>query len=131
MIRNQWDPIPVTEEDGARYIETLVTQMGDPEQEAQIREYFGNLPLPEAFPPFSEFKADTEGFLWVKDFQRPGAENRAWSIFDRQGALVGRVTLPERFNPMEIGADYILGVGQDEMDVEYIQMYSLTRPPSR
>jgi len=41
------------------------------------------------------------------------------------------VTLPERFNPMEIGADYSLGVGQDEMDVEYIRMYSLMRPPRR
>lgn len=128
LIRIQWDPIPVTKEDGARYIETMVTQVEGPEQKAQIRKSLGDLPLPESFPPFSEFEADTEGFLWVKDFQRPGAKNREWSIIDPEGALVARVTLPEHFNPMEIGADYILGVGRDEMDVEYIRMYPLTRP---
>jgi hypothetical protein len=40
-----------------------------------------------------------------------------------------RLTLPPRFNPIEIGSDYILGVGWDELRVEYLRMYALGRAP--
>jgi hypothetical protein len=129
IIRQEQEPIPVTEEDGARYIESVVAQAGDPDQAPQIRQYLGGLPLPEHFPPFGALLADLQGNLWVQDFQRPGEENRAWSVYDPQGARVGRLVLPERFDPVEIGAGYVLGLGWDEMNVEYVRLYALTRPP--
>jgi hypothetical protein len=128
IIRSRWDPIPVTPEDGERYVENVVAEMNDPSQAPRIREYFGSLPLPDHFPPFSNLMSDVEDHLWVQDYQRPGEENRAWTIFDEEGSMVGRVILPENFNPFEIGEDYILGVGWDEMDVEYVRMYGLVRP---
>jgi hypothetical protein len=72
--------------------------------------------------------ADVEGCLWVEDFQRPGQENRSWTIYGSDGIRSGRIVLPERFNPAEIGEDYILGVGWDELRVEYVRMYTLERP---
>lgn len=128
LIRQEWNPVPVTAEDGALHIENVVDQVGDPSQAPQIRQYLEALPLPDHFPPFGALMADTESHLWVQDFQRPGAESRAWSIFDPDGVRVGRITLPERFDPLEIGTDYILGLGWDEMNVEYIRLYSLRRP---
>ena len=80
------------------------------------------------FPPHGGLLADDLDCLWVEDFQRPGAENRAWNVFDPEGVLAGRLSLPERFNPLEIGRDYLLGVGWDELNVEYVRMYTLTRP---
>jgi hypothetical protein len=127
VIRLPWDAIPVTSADGEQHIESVVEQVGSPDQEAGIRAYLGALPLPEAFPPHGRLLADQLDCLWVEDFQRPGVENRTWNVFDPEGELVGRVTLPERFNPVEIGADYVLGVGWDEMNVEYVRMYALTR----
>jgi hypothetical protein len=127
LIRLAIDPIPVTAADGGRHIQRVVEHAGDPDQAAGIRAQLGSLPLPEFFPPHGSILADRLDHLWVQDFQRPGAENRVWSIFDAEGALVGRVTLPERFNPTEIGPDYLLGVGWDEMNVEYVRMYALTR----
>jgi len=126
-IRLAWEPIPVTAADGERHIESVVEQVGSPDQSAGIRAHLGSLPLPESFPPHGRLLADQLDYLWVEDFQRPGAENRDWNIFDPDGALVGRATLPERFNPVEIGADYLLGVGWDDMNVEYVRMYALTR----
>jgi hypothetical protein len=35
------------------------------------------------------------------------------------------LTTPARFNPMEIGRDYILGVQRDELGVESIRMYRI------
>jgi hypothetical protein len=128
IIRSRWDPIPVTPEDGERYVESVVAEMNDPGQASRIRQYFGSLPLPDHFPPFSNLMSDMEDHLWVQDYQRPGEENRAWTIFDEEGSMVGRVILPENFNPFEIGEDYVLGVGWDEMDVEYLRMYGLVRP---
>jgi len=128
LIRTNWEPIAVTAQDGERHIEDAVAEAGDPDQAPQIRQYLGSLPLPDHFPPFEALKADVKDHLWVKDFQRPGEENRTWSIFDEEGGLVGRVTLPENFTPVEIGEDYLLGVGWDEMDVEYVRMYGLSRP---
>ena len=128
LIRQEWDPIPVTDEDGSRHIESVVAQVGDPAQAPQIREYLGGLPLPAHFPPFGDLLADLDGNLWVQDFQRPGAENRNWTIYDSEGVRTARIVLPDQFNPFEIGADYVLGVGWDEMNVEYLRIYALSRP---
>jgi hypothetical protein len=127
LIRLAHEPIQVTPEDGERHIERVVEQVGSPAQEAGIRAQLGSLPLPDFFPPHANLLADAIDHLWVEDFQRPEAENRAWNIFDPGGALVGRVVLPERFTPTEIGSDYVLGLGWDEMNVEYLRMYALTR----
>jgi len=126
-IRFASDLIPVTSADGERHIESVVEQVGSPDQEAGIRAQLGSLPLPEFFPPHGSLLADDLDFLWVEDFQRPGAGNRAWNIFDPEGELVGRITLPERFDPVEIGTTYVLGLGWDEMNVEYVRVYALTR----
>lgn len=128
LIRDEWEPTRITPEDGARHIEGVVAQVGDPDQEPQIRQYLGGLPLPDHFPPFGTLMADLEGCLWVEDFQRPGHENRTWTIYDPDGVRSGRLTLPERFNPTEIGSDYLLGIGWDEMNVEYARLYDLVRP---
>ena len=127
LIRLAQESIPVTPADGSKHIENVVEQVGSPDQEAGIRAQLGSLPLPEFFPPHGSLLADELDYLWVEDFQLPGAENRTWNIFDPLGSLVSRITLPERFNPTEIGADYLLGLGWDEMNVEYVRMYALTR----
>jgi hypothetical protein len=37
------------------------------------------------------------------------------------------VRIPDRFRPLDIGADWVLGVIVDELDVERIQLRSLLR----
>jgi len=127
LIRLDWEPLAVTPADGERHIESVVEQVGSPDQEAEIRAYLGALPLAENFPPHGALLTDRQDFLWVEDYQRPGVENRAWNVFDENGVLTGRVNLPERFNPLEIGEDYVLGVGWDDLNVEFVKMFALTR----
>ena len=129
LIRQEWEPESVTTEHGERYIEEMVAGEGDPERASQLRQYLGGLPLPEHFPPFGALLADRLGYLWAQDFQRFGEDASTWTIFDPEGRRTGLLTLPQRFNPIEIGSDYILGVGWDEAEVEYIRMYALERPP--
>lgn len=128
VIRQEWEPIPVEQQHVERYIEDVVSREGDGEEAHRMREYLRRLPVPEHFPPFDELLADRLGYLWVEDYPTPGGEGSSWTVFDPEGARTTRVTLPPRFNPIEIGADYILGLGWDELRVEYIRMYELERP---
>jgi hypothetical protein len=50
-----------------------------------------------------------------------------WEVFGADGEWLGAVFTPERFAVMEIGADYVLGVFRDEMDVEHMQLLRLIR----
>jgi hypothetical protein len=129
LIRQEWQPIPVEEEHAARYIEEMAARAGDPERALRMREYLRQLPLPKHFPPFGDLLADRLGYLWVEDYPRPGTEASTWTVFDPEGVRTARLTLPPRFNPIEIGSDYILGVGWDELRVEYLRMYALGRAP--
>lgn len=126
-IRLGRSPIPVTAFHGEQYIEEIASQVESSGQDAEIRAYLRTLPLPRFFPPHGRLMADVLDCLWVEDFQPPGNETRIWSVFDETGALAGRVTLPDSFDPMEIGPDYVLGVGRDQLDVEYLRLYSLHR----
>ena len=40
----------------------------------------------------------------------------------------GKILTPPRFQPHEIGPDYVLGRFQDEMDINYVRLYSLNKP---
>ena len=51
-----------------------------------------------------------------------------WRVFDRTGRWSGTVTMPARFNPMDIGSDYVLGLWRDEDDVEHVRLYRLMKP---
>jgi len=85
LIGQEWDPVRVPEEDRRAHVEDVVGPVGDPSQASRIRAYLGGLPNPDHVPPFGELVADLEDCPWVQDFQRPGAENRTWSVFDPEG----------------------------------------------
>ncbi len=40
----------------------------------------------------------------------------------------GTLGLPPRFQPLDIGPDYILGLWRDADDVEHVRMYQLVKP---
>lgn len=46
-------------------------------------------------------------------------------VFDAVGAHLGSVALPDRFDALEVGDDYVLGVYLDDDDVPFIRMYEM------
>ena len=60
--------------------------------------------------------------------ETPGDDTRRYQVFDTTGQWLGAVTMPERFRPTDIGPDYVLGICQDEDDIEYIRLYPLLKP---
>jgi hypothetical protein len=128
LIRLERDRVPVTEEDRAWYIEEVTSGLEDENQARQVRRRLSQLPVPDVFPPYARLVADVLGYLWVEDYPRSGDETPVWTIFDPNGALVGRVTTPDDAFPIAIEKDYLIAVYHDELDVEYVQLYALERP---
>jgi hypothetical protein len=106
----------------------MIDQADDSDQTRQFRRMFREAPIPELHPAIGSIYADASGFLWVEEYRLPGEETRATTIFDPEGKMVGSVVLPSGFQVSEIGVDYLLGRAVDDLGVEYLRLYSLTRP---
>jgi hypothetical protein len=77
-------------------------------------------------------KIGAKGELWVRDFTFPwetGLRNE-WFVFGANGVLISRVSLRTSFTPHEFGANYVLGVETDSMDVQSVALYRLRRGAS-
>lgn len=88
-----------------------------------------DVPLVESFPAYSRLRGDALGNLWVGEFKLPDAqyEGTLWTVFDREGRVLGFVATPGGLSILEIGEDYILGSTTDAMDVEYVELWELVR----
>ncbi len=93
---------------------------------------FRDLPMHERFPAYEQLGVDRSGRLWVKSYRRPGQEGPdTWLVFDPQGALAGRIELPEEMRVLEVAEDdRVLAVVEDELDVQRVVVYTLTRTES-
>jgi len=119
---------------------TLDEGMLDAERAARLgmnsspgsRELLSLLPTPSARPAYSELRVDSEGCVWAAEHNGEfvhmlGPEPRDWEVFGPDDAWLGSVRLPARFNVLDIGRDYVLGVFRDDLDVERVQMLRLHR----
>ncbi|HEX9729430.1 MAG TPA: 6-bladed beta-propeller [Gemmatimonadales bacterium] len=84
--------------------------------------------FPPSLPAYDLLRSDPTGHLWVRAFAPLGVEARAWSVFAPAGQWLGDVAMPARFTVTEIGADYVIGVHRNELDVEFVHLYRLIRP---
>ena len=89
-------------------------------------------PVAERFPAHASIRLGVEGDVWVRDYPRPAEDDPGWLVFDAEGRFECRAWLPfeNSWDAYEIGPDYVLGKVQDELDVEHVRRYPLTRPSS-
>ena len=59
-----------------------------------------------------------------------GVPPSVWDVFDASGRYTVTATLPEKFRPFQVTATSIIGVLQDELDVEYVVRYRVGLPAS-
>lgn len=126
VIRLDHEALQPTRKDMEAWFEEF-TANDTPEERADFRRTFEDLPLLETFPAFSGVVVDGLDHLWVRDFSMPGDDRTTWIVFDPEGHVLGRIETPRGLEVYEIGPDYILGRARDELNVESIQRWSLTR----
>jgi hypothetical protein len=127
LIRREHENLAVTPQD----IETLrrerLEQTKDEEWRRRLETMLREMPFPATMPAYSGFAIDAEGNLWVNEYRRPGDDQPRWSVFDAEGRWLGQLALPPRFTVYEIGSDYVLGRRTDDLDVERVELYELTK----
>ena len=86
-----------------------------------------DMPLVESHPAFEEIVGDRAGYLWVREYRMFGEGDVVWTVFDPEGRIEGLVETPVGLEIFEIGEDYVLGLVEDELGVEYVQLWALDR----
>ena len=117
---------PVTDEEVAAERASLIS----PRSSAETRHIFESLPAPAMRPAYHDLLLDPEGYVWAPRYHSPRRQRddpTTWHVFDPSGAWLGNLVTPARFQVFEIGADYILGVQRDTLDVEDVQVLRLRR----
>ena len=92
-----------------------------------LRQQFEESPIPRNLPAYRRFVLDADDNLWVEHYRVLGLGPRLWSVFSPDGAWLGEVEVPDRFDVTDVGADYVLGVWRDELDEQSVRKYTLTR----
>jgi hypothetical protein len=87
---------------------------------------FDDIPYPADMPPYESLRLDAGGNLWVA-YYRLEEEPVRWAVFDPEGRWLGDVQTPDGGRAWDIGDDYVLGVWQDELDVQQVRMYRLVK----
>lgn len=128
IVRRLAPPLPLTVDEIARYRE-LAMREAPPGQERTWRRWLDEeMPYPPSFPTYSRLVVDREENIWAQQYPLISDSTPRWTVFDRAGRLLGDVTFPDRFHSFEIGADYVVGVWRDELDVEHVRLYDLVKP---
>ena len=127
IIRKEDEVRPVTD-DLINWALNIELETVPEELKPVVRRNHQEMSFPAILPFYRTFEIDLEGNIWVKAYAVKSDPSNEWSIFSRDGVWLGTITLPHGFEPYEIGADYLLGVAKDELDVEYIKVYELMKP---
>lgn len=132
IVRRNHDLVVPTPADVEALIESRAAEVPEaerPERRAQMREFYGDRPLPDTYPAFGEVTSDLLDHLWVREYDFPGEEtpNPTWTVFDPEGHVLGFMETPAGLSILEIGEDHILGLARDDLGVEYVQLWALER----
>jgi hypothetical protein len=107
-----------------------------------VEETLEREPMADHLPAFEEVLVSRDGYLWVQEqfplaeqtpetWERGYPEGRSsWSVFGPNGRWLGTVLMPEALRVTEIGSDYVLGVWKDELDVSFVRLHRIVKPPN-
>lgn len=82
--------------------------------------------FPDVWPAIAELKVAGPGSVWALRAHAIGAPQE-WDVLT-QGRHRFTVVAPSRLRVMDVRANRVLGVLTDELDVEYIALYSVPDP---
>ncbi len=111
---------------------------------AQIEQIMPGIGFAEFYPVFGQLLVGAGDALWVQrirsardmagaaeevvEFDPQDLGSPQWDVFDAQGRWLGVVTLPDRFQPVNVQGDHLYGIWRDELDVQYVMRVKVNRP---
>lgn len=119
-------PTPMTRELVRIWHDSVVARM-PANRRANARRGLQGHQHPEVLPAYSDLMVDGRGLLWVRRYGVPGGEVAEWDVFESGGAHVARVRFPRSFRITQVGDAFLLGVHTDDMGIQRVHRYGLTR----
>jgi hypothetical protein len=101
------------------------------------RRWLGEQPTDYAIPRISMMQVDDENRLWLKKYESPADSHLYrgrrciggnWLIVELSGEVIATIDLPEGFLLLDIRGNRALGLTQDDLDVERLQLFEVVRP---
>jgi hypothetical protein len=140
IIRRAWTPRRLSAREIDVYVDgwmAMWSRKTGAERDAE-RKAMREDAYPEVLPAYSAILASPTGEIWVREPDLTGAPGcwcfagmptvpSTWSVFDPAGRWLGDVSMPPRFIPLEIGADYVLGRSRGADDAPHAVMYRLDK----
>ncbi len=80
-----------------------------------------DIEVPKSMHQFQQIATGRDGSVWVTLPEAPGT----WHMFDQEGVLRLRVEFPDDFLVRDAGDGRVWGIARDELDVEYVRVYSI------
>lgn len=108
------------------YADWVADHYEEEREREEMRRFARSLEFPGPAPAHLDLVAGDDGHLWVEQFHLPG-EPATWRVYRPGGDRVASVEMPRRFTLMAAGADHVLGVWRDELDVHHVRMYRILR----
>ena len=94
----------------------------------QVEDMIRGLPFPDSTPPFMALKHDANGNAWLEEFAWPkNGPTRRWIVISDTGEMRAVADVPEGFDVLQIGTDYLLGLRRDSMGLERVGVYAVTK----
>jgi hypothetical protein len=128
-LRSPLVPWPVGSEDVAAYRKNQLEAIEDPDRRREMQATLDAAPVPALSPAFGGLAVDPDGNVWIQAYPRPADTTVTWAVLGPDGAPLARIEVPRPLQVMEVGRDYLLGLRRDELGVETLEMYSVTRAP--
>jgi hypothetical protein len=125
-VRWESTPEPITEAEIEGWRQRTLQLFDLKLSQDQVMGMLDQVPIPSSRPAYSQIVLDPGRNLWVR--VGPSGEGAPVDhlVFDPQGILLGTVTVPP-LRILEIGDDYIMGIRRDELEVEYLEVYTIAK----
>lgn len=94
---------------------------------AAVEQRMEVIPIADEFAPYSAVLTDSDGRIWVRNFDRPSSNADArWIVFDLAGRMVATVAMPQE-RVLDVSSSSVATLARDELGVEEVRVYDLIR----
>ena len=132
IVRWAAEPQPVTRADRNQYGERRERFIRKWPSETDFHAPLDHFPVPDFMPAYAGLLVDDEGNLWVQQYRITGAfaptrAEDSWWVFEPTGQWLGTVRTPLGFEVLGIQNGLVVGVFEDEDEVQHIQLFRLNK----
>lgn len=142
VIRRDVRPAPATDAEFGRYLDGVLALVfpegrdASPEDAEMFEQRLLNSPRASTLPILRSVQLDAEGNVWLETYYHSGEDPPPFQVFRADGTWLGEVRMPRGLDrgfipyqapSFQIGADFLLGVWKDDLDVQYVRLYELMK----